>query len=198
MLKCNTLIIQGKSNTEGIKIGNSELIVEDGNFKLKDISGNVNDISKSKLDYVSINIDNIIQTINNTNVVYDIIIDEYLNTLNDTDIISKGDKLNSIKIKNSGFYLISYNINLELLNNSKTTSKAFLRLLNNDKFEIIKKTTSYGYHHQKLNGHDSLDNTYLSYFNVNDEIKLSVQIHDGKGFLKTIPDEININILKIE
>lgn len=126
-----------------------------------------------------------------------IYIDDYLNNMENIPF-EKSEFDNSIKFLEDGKYILNYKINIELINNSRTTSSGFIRKYENNNFNIINNTISYGYHRMKNNGHDSLISSSILDFKKNDIIKLSVKRVSGNGYLKTIPHETYINILKIE
>lgn len=67
MLKCNTLIINGNNDTNGLSIGESELIIENDGIKLKDNNGQVKKLN-SNINSISITVNNIIQSISNNNI----------------------------------------------------------------------------------------------------------------------------------
>lgn len=195
MLKCNTLIIKQDAGGVGLSIGDSELLVKDGKLSIKDNNGQIKKIENT-LRQLSIEVDDISQTITSVNKPYDIIISDYINDLSDS-LFEQGSDVNSIKFKDDGLYLLVYNINVELLNNSKSTSKSYFRIKNGNTFEPIQKTTSYGFHNSKSYGFDTLVSTYISNFSIGDEIKLTIEKSSGRGYLRTIPNSITIDILKL-
>lgn len=195
MIKCNIFIVKQNVGGSGLSIGDSELFIENGKLSIKDNTGQIKKID-NELRHLSIEVNNITQTITKTGKIYDIIISDYINDLDDT-LFEQGSDVNSIRFKESGMYLLVYNINLELLNNSKSNSKSYFRIKNNGTFDIVQKTISYGYHNSKSYGHDTLVSTYISSFEKDNEIKLSIEKHIGNGYLRTIPNSITIDILKL-
>jgi hypothetical protein len=196
MLKCNTLIIKQDVNSSGLSIGDGELLLNDGSLSIKDNTGQIKKI-ENILRQLSIEVDDISQTITTKNKPYDIIITDYITDLSDS-LFEQGSDINSIRFKEDGLFLLVYNINIELLNNKKTNTKSYFRIKNGNNFDIIQKTTSYGFHNSKTYGHDTLISTYISTFEKNDEIKLSVEKIKGNGYLRTIPNSITIDILKLK
>jgi len=198
MLRCQTLIINSSNvDSPGLNIDGNELSIENGELKLKDNNGNIKIVGKNNsINRFSIELDDITQTINKKNEIYDIIIEDYVSITNN-EYFEKGSDSNSIKFKEDGIYFIIYNLSIEQLGGGRSTSKSYFQFKKNNEFIILEETVSYGYHRTNKNGHQTLVSSITKEINKNTEMKLSVELIDGNANLKTIPNQTTIDIFKI-
>jgi len=200
MINCQTLIINNNAELDnnGLSIGGLKFkIKNDGSLATTDIDGNENVINNNGNAYgkikhleVGINVSN--QTIPN-NQETQIYFDSGYEISDDADF-SVGSDGNSIIILSPGHYFISFNISLDMYNSVRTTVGGYIKTNDN----IIEKSISYSYFHNKEQGFGSINNSFIYDATENDEITLHVKTKEGSGKFYSVPESTNFNIFRIE